>query len=115
MEYNFSKKKDALGSYYFDIDISAPHNRIGFISGENWDSKMAQNLVLLIKQVINNELDETEFCDDNGAIICLEVHKEETDVIALSMRGEEFLYSIPTIEILKLMEDFRDFLISQGV
>jgi hypothetical protein len=115
MDYLFSKKQDTLGRYYFDIEVSKPFNKIGLISGENWTSDFAQEIIEDIYKVIRGELEETEISDNHGAIICLEVHKVETDVIALSMRGEEFLYSIPTSEILKLMEDFRNFLISQGV
>ncbi len=108
-------ERSNISSKIYGIKVIEPFNAITYLGGENWTSEIVQDVVSEIKQVINGELEETEFCDNHGAIICLEVHREETDVIALSMRGEEFLYSIPTIEILKLMEDFRDFLISQGV
>ena len=116
MIYRFTIFKPFEDYISYSPNMEYPYEFLNQIGGSHWTSLKAQEHIKDIEDVLN-DIKPVEYIGDySGDILNLHIYKEFTEVSS-PIEFEEIPegMKIPTIEILKLMEDFRDFLISQGV
>ena len=119
MEFHFHNTKTKLESTYNLVQVKAPYEYLSQIFEGSEKSTYIEELIEKLYKVKNGEIEQFYFGNDTGfsAVAAQADPEDETEgeegVYIYDSYGndrEKALYVIPINDIIKLMEDFRDFL-----